>query len=159
MRLLLYSLRAVRVLFTPELLRWGLVGNVQSRRLLINAVSGFWQHKQTLTQSSDLLHKRLHLCFCVEARALGKNQAFGMVFLVSTEEAKHSQVISGGFSWLYTINPKDRDDRHAFKCAKKSAKLCETGSSSFSQVEDAKTINPAVIDSAIFLILSLTPPL
>lgn len=57
MRLLLYSLHTVRVLFTPELLCWGLTGNVQSRRLLINAVSGFWQHKQTLTQSSILLHK------------------------------------------------------------------------------------------------------
>lgn len=34
-----------------------LIGNVQSRRLLINAVSGFWQHKQTVTQSSILLHK------------------------------------------------------------------------------------------------------
>lgn len=43
MRLLLYSLYSVRVLFTPELLRLGLMGNVQSRRLLINAVSGFWQ--------------------------------------------------------------------------------------------------------------------
>lgn len=57
MRLLLYSLHSVRVLFTPELLRWGLMGNVQSRRLLINAVSGFWQHKQTVTLSSILLHK------------------------------------------------------------------------------------------------------
>lgn len=52
MRLLLY-----RVLFTPELLHWGLIGNVQSRRLLINAVSGSWQHKQTVTQSFILLHK------------------------------------------------------------------------------------------------------
>lgn len=41
MRLLLYSLHTVRVLFTSELLRWGHVENVQSRRLLINAVSGF----------------------------------------------------------------------------------------------------------------------
>lgn len=57
MRLLLYSLYSVRVLFTPELLRLGLMGNVQSRRLLINAVSGFWQHKQTMTLASILLHK------------------------------------------------------------------------------------------------------
>jgi len=57
MRLLLYSLHTVIVLFTRELLSWGLTGNVQSRRLLINAVSGFWQHKQQVTQSSILLCK------------------------------------------------------------------------------------------------------
>lgn len=57
MRLLLYCLHSVMVLFTPELLCWGLIGNVQSRRLLINAVSGFWQHKQTVAQSPILLHK------------------------------------------------------------------------------------------------------
>lgn len=40
MRLLLYSLPSLMVLFTPELLQWSLIGNVQSRRLLINAASG-----------------------------------------------------------------------------------------------------------------------
>lgn len=50
MRLLLYCLHTrVMVLFTPELQCRGLIGNVQSRRLLINAVSGFWHHKQTMT--------------------------------------------------------------------------------------------------------------
>lgn len=106
MRLLLYSLQAVRVLFTPELLHWGLIGNVQSRRLLINAVSGFWQHKQTLTQSSNLLHKRLHLCFCVVALKSSFWDVLG-VFLVNFEETKHSQVISTRCSWLSTNNKKD----------------------------------------------------
>lgn len=62
MRLLLYNLHSVMVLFTPEILCWGLIGNVQSRRLLINAVSGFWQHKQTMTQSPIPLHKGCTYC-------------------------------------------------------------------------------------------------
>lgn len=56
MRLLLYSL--LRVLFTPETLHWGArVRNVQSRRLLINAVSGSWQQKHIMTQCPILFRK------------------------------------------------------------------------------------------------------
>lgn len=70
MRLLLYSLPSVMVLFTPELLRGGLTGNVQSRRLLINAVSGFWQHKQTVTQFQGLDPMRLLYQYGVILRPL-----------------------------------------------------------------------------------------
>lgn len=59
-RQLLYSLRSAWVLFTLEWLCWGLSGNVQARRLLINAVSGSWQHKQTLTQSAILQQIEVH---------------------------------------------------------------------------------------------------
>lgn len=57
MKLLLYSLHSVMVLFTPELPRWGLIENVQSRRLLINAVSGSWQHNQPSPNDSVLLRQ------------------------------------------------------------------------------------------------------